>query len=89
VNSSEPTSWLAAALIALFVLYVIGGFVAMHYMHRADRRKRQLSGSSLFSIALGANALGFFIWLLVWPALLAFHPGEEDEAPQKYLGPKA
>ena len=89
-SAAEPVSWMATAVIALFVLYVLGGLVSMHFMHRADLRKRRFSASGIFDIALGANALGFFIWLLVWPALIAFHhDGEDDDTPEPYLGPKA
>ena len=88
--TAEPLSWLSVAIIALFVLYAVGGFVARHYMHVRDQRRGRMSMPSLLSVALAANALGFVLWLLLWPALLAFYPDDEPEdEPPSYHGPTA
>ena len=87
----QPISWFGATILALFILYVIGGFVALHYVTRTDQRKRRLSMAGLFSISLSAGGgWGFLIFLLLWPAMLAFYPWEDaDEEPPTYHGPKA
>ena len=89
-STTEPLSWFSVAIIALFTLYMIGGLVARHYMHMRDQRRGRMTMPSLLSMALAANALGFVLWLLLWPALLVFHPDDEaEDEPPSYHGPTA